>query len=227
MMGRPAANLTRHNPYPAQGAPVPVLLLFFLLFTALPLLVSMGPERSFTAVTTSAQATSGGGERLVTTYYAAPGKVRVDTRLEKGMESRMLSSVIRLFQGAKVTTIRLYPKKRAYTETTEPAKAYAESGAREAALFAPPKSSVGMCSQLPGRCRRVGSATLLGRAVEDWVLAVPDGKDHTIRLHFWYDRELDFVVKSDVGPMITRKIVSGAPKRSLFEIPRGYTRGRR
>lgn len=207
--------------YPQAHAALAVPL---IILVCLPLFLSAGPYRAFTAVTEESMVSGNHTVHITSTYYAAPGELRVDTQAESSGRITSRSSIITLYGANKVTTILLYPRKRQYLMAVESRKTYrADASASNDWLFSPPGSSEGVCARVSGTCKKIGSGMVLGRRVEEWLVAIPDGKGGTVALHLWYDPALHFVVQSDLAGMTTTRIHLGRPDPALFRIPSGYT----
>ncbi len=144
------------------------------------------------------------GEVMNAKYYVGKDRLRMDVMMG-GMSG---GSHITVFDGDQVTMYMLIPQMKQYMKRVGARDELGDEG--PALVFGSPEDADHPCQSDPGTsCEKIGSDTLLGRAVDKYLVKdIEDGipMESTI----WFDRELRFPIKieADDGNMEATSIES-------------------
>jgi outer membrane lipoprotein-sorting protein len=159
------------------------------------------------------------GEVMSAKYYVGKGRIRMDMTMG-GMPG---GSHISVFDGDQVTMYMLIPQMKQYMKRVGARAELEEEG--PALVFGSPEDADHPCQSDPDiSCEKIGSDTLLGRAVDKYLVKdIEDGAPTQSTM--WIDRELLFPIKieADDGNMEATSIEIGTQPAELFEIPAGYS----
>jgi len=159
------------------------------------------------------------GQVMNAKYYVGKDRIRMDMVMG-GMPG---GSHISVFDGDQVTMYMLMPQIKQYMKRVGTRAEFEDDG--PGLVFGSPEDADHPCQSAPEMsCEKIGSDTLLGRAVDKYLVKdIEDGvpMDSTI----WFDRELQFPIKieADDGSMEATSIEVGTQPDGLFEIPAGYS----
>jgi len=160
-----------------------------------------------------------GGLSVLVKYYV--GKDRM--RMEVTMGGVGAGGNITVFDGDQITMYTIIPQMQQYTKRTGTAEALGDEN--PALMFGSPDDADHPCQTDPETsCEKIGSGTLLGRAVDKYLVKdVEDGVPS--KNIIWIDRELLFPLKTegDDGTVEATSVKIGTQPDKLFEIPAGYT----
>ena len=157
------------------------------------------------------------GQTVSMKYFVGKNRLRMEMSME-GMQEGGIH--ISWHEGDQVTSYMLIPQMKMYMKSMGGVEE--EDG--PALIFGSPDDADHPCNADPETtCKKVGSETFLGRAVDKYTVTdVEDGVSNESTI--WFDRELLFPVKVEdsEGIMEAISIEVGKQPASLFEIPAGY-----
>lgn len=160
------------------------------------------------------------GQSATTKYYVGIDRIRTEVSMQGMPEG---GGSITVFDGDQATMYMLIPQIKQYMKQVGTAEDYANEGMGP--VFGSPDDSRHPCQSDPDTsCEKIGSDTLLGRAVDKYRVNDMDEGEPTESV-MWVDRELLFPLKieGEDGLIEVTSIEFGAQPDALFELPAGYT----
>jgi outer membrane lipoprotein-sorting protein len=182
----------------------------------------LGNPKQFTAeMKTSVISGTGAGESMTAKYYVGKDRLRMEMNMDGGEEGGVHIS---LHDGDQVTSYMLIPQMKMYMKSVSGEGGMMEEDEGPMLMFGSPDDADHPCKSDPDMtCKKIGSDTVIGRAVDKYLVTeVVDGTPTESTI--WFDRELLFPIKVEhsEGGMEAVSIEVGKQPDKLFEIPADY-----
>jgi len=154
-------------------------------------------------------------------FYVGKDRLRMDMT----MGDAPGGSHITVYDGDQVTSYLLIPQMKMYMKNVGAEGGMMGEEEGPTLMFGSPDDADHPCKSDPDvTCKKIGSDTFIGRAVDKYVVTdIEDGTPSESTI--WFDRELLFPIKveADDGGMEATSIKIGTQPDELFEIPAGYS----